>query len=742
MKKLFTIVLALAAATAAARQKAGKPTLNSLRVKSPGDITVKADYMSASKQTGEMTATGHVDAVAAPYRFLADSVTRSSTGLYTMDRAHATTCTNDLCHLHWSVQGDIRYQDKESIVLKDVKLRYLGVPVAYLPYWYYPLNTDYGVRVTPGYTSRWGAYLLTGYVYNLYNENHPDGLGLGGSTYVDFRARNGVALGQTVRWRLGEFGKGRFKFYHAWDEHHDKYDHSWDTGKRLYSHWGSKVDRERYRFLLEHEAELTERDSLKLHAQYVSDSHFLHDFFRRDETNESIPVNELWYEHRENDYAAGASVGGPVNRFYGGTARLPEAWLSVQPQPVFDTIVNYEATLRAGYLNRNAARYSTDDLPFAYVPYIGENGRGADYQAFRMDTHHRFTVPFKIEDVVSVVPRAGYRLTYWSNSGERDSGYTAASGDDMYRQIAELGATVSARGTAWLNDDWRHTLEPYVDYTFQAADFSRGKSRRAYVFDAFDRSADWLDQFGFEGRTLPYSWHGVRPGIRNLFQKRDSNGILRTFLDVDFYAAIPFTDKDGYGRDEGVLKGYAKDWKYGPYSKRSSVVPGARVRFTPAKDVTLGARVEYDADNDKFAYADVALKHKVCESFSWHASYIGRDSRIWDYLAAPEEELANGNADRWNWALSNVVELGFENEPVHFFAWAPYVRWDVRRNDLEECGLRFDFLTDCIGYRIAYVHEDSYTRIDGSRESSEDRVMLYLYLRALGDSNGLEAARF
>ena len=733
----------MAAAGVFARQKADKPSLNSLRVKQPGDLEVRAQYMAASRLTGEFSATGGVEAVAMPYRFLADSVTRDANGRYVLDDAHATTCTNALDHLHWSVKGNIVYQDKESLTLRNVTLHWLGMPVGWLPFWYQPLNTHYGVRVTPGYTSRWGGYLLTGYVYNLYNEGGKDGLGLGGSTYADFRTRNGAAVGQTVRWRLGEFGRGSFKFYHAWDDHYDKYKHSWDTGKRLYSHWGSRVDHERYRFLLEHDAELTERDSLKLHAQYVSDSHFLHDFFRHDETNESIPANEVWYEHRENDWSLGASVSGPVNRFYGGTARLPEAWAAFAPQPVFDTPVIYEATLRAGYLDRNAARYSTGDSAFAYMPYIGENGKGADYQAFRMDTYHRITLPLKIEDVLSIVPRAGYRLTYWSDSGARESGYTSASGDAICRQIAEIGFTASARASAWLSESIRHTVEPYLDYTFQSADFSKGKRNRAYVFDAYDRSADWLDQFGFDGRTLPYSWHGIRPGIRNLFQQRDSTGILRTLADIDIYAAIPFMDKSTYGRDAGSLKGYSKDWKYSPYSEASSIVPGIRTRFNAWRDVTFGARAEYDCDHSKVAYADVALKHRVTDRFSWHASYIGRDSRIWDYLASPSEELAHGNTDRWNYSLSNVIELGFEHEiPGDFLAWAPYIRWDVRRNDIEETGVRIDFLTDCIGYRIAYVHEDSYTRIDGSRESSEDRVMLYIFLRALGEGSALEAARF
>ena len=749
MKKAIMLVALFGAAALFARDKRDNPALSALKLKTVNDIEFKADSLSANRQTGEIEAKGSVTAISEPYRVHTDRVTRSSDGLYDFGHAFATTCTNDCDHLHWSVHGEIKYQDKKFVKLKDMVLKWYGIPIAWLPYWYYPLDTDYGVRVLPGYTSKWGPYILTGYVYNIYGESSGTGPGLGGSTYADFRLRNGVAVGQTVRWSMGDLGKGRFKAYYAWDERYDKYKDSWDTGHRMYSHWGSRVKRERYRLFLEHDAELTERDTVKIHAQYLSDSHFLHDFFRRDETYEVIPANEMWYEHRENEWSTGASVSGPVNRFYGGTQRLPEAWVAINPMPLFEVpwfeearSVNYESQTRVGYMNRNPAVYSTDDKAFKYTPYIGENGRGADYQAFRVDTNHRFTLPIKFADVLSFVPRAGYRVTYWSDSGSADSDYCSHSGDAMTRQIAEVGFTLDARATGWLSDDWRHTFEPYLDYSLQEAWLTGDSRRRYYAFDTYDRSADWLDQFGFDGRGLPYSWHGIRPGIRNTFQRRDENGILRTVLDTDFYVAVPFQDESYYGRDDGALKGFAKDQKYGQYARRECVVPGYMMRYRPSKDLTFGARVEYDTDANKFAYADVALKHRVTKDFNWYLSYIGRDSRVWDYLAAPDEDLEKGNTDRWNYVLSNVIGIGFDHQICESLAWGPFFRYDARRNEAEQAGVKFDILTDCIGYRVEYVHEDGYTRIDGSHESMEDRVMFYIYLRALGPNSMLDLVRF
>ena len=423
-----------------------------------GDIKIEAKYLSASRQTGTLSATGKVVATAAPYRLHTDAAHRGEDGHYSFaPDTMMTTCSNELDHLHWRLTGEFHYLENRAAIVKNAWAYLFDVPVLWVPYWYYPLNTDYGLRVMPGYTSRWGGYLLTGYVYDIWNEGKGKGASLGGSTYADFRTRNGFALGQTVRWNLADYGKGKFKVYHAWDLNEDRYSDHWSDHKRNYRNWGSDVDRERYGLKLEHYADLTERDTLRAQATYYSDSWFRRDFYRNEERGESIPVNEVAYEHRELSWASGASVSGPVNDFYGGTARLPEGWFTVSPQPIWDLPVNYESQTRAGYLNRNFAEYrgATDNM-FRYVPYLGPDGRSADYQAFRADTSHRVTVPFKIWDFLSVVPRATYHGTYWSDSGSRSAfadGRSKASGDGIYRNIAEFGFTAAARGSAWLNDN-------------------------------------------------------------------------------------------------------------------------------------------------------------------------------------------------------------------------------------------------------------------------------------------------
>ena len=121
-------------------------------------------------------------------------------------------------------------------------------------------------------------------------------------------------------------------------------------------------------------------------------------------------------------------------------------------------------------------------------------------------------------------------------------------------------------------------------------------------------------------------------------------------------------------------------------------------------------------------------------NFSWHAGYIGRDHRTWDYVPS----LYN----RYNWAKSNIARLGFEHGVCDWLAWGPYIRYDCRRNEVDEIGTWVDFMTDCLAFRIQFEYENDYRRIDGSHHDDDLRVVFFLYLRAFGPSSMLDLGRF
>ena len=717
-----------------------------------GTLTVTADRMAADNKTGTLVATGHVRAVTspigradksgarpAPVSLLAELVEKDGDEYRFAGPTAITTCTNDAHALHWQASGNVVYKEHGYVEATDMTLYAFGIPVMWFPYWYQPLDTNYGWRVTPGYTSRWGAYLLSKFVYGIYGSFAPGEIGLYGASRLDLRSKNGIAVGQSLHWQLGDVGKGLFKVYYAWDQNADTYDKHWSTGRNWrYSNWGSEVPDERYGLMLEHRWQ-GERDVVRLQGAYYSDSYFQRDFLREGlfgSSNRFVDQygNELAWERAENSFGAGVSVSGPLNDFYGGTSRLPEFYFDVAPQPVFALPVNYESATRIGYLNRNYAKRgdSQTDTVYRYDP-----GEWADFQAFRADTYHRLAAPLRCADVVSVVPRIGFRATYWSETGyDNVDGYgRALEAGDAGRTIFEFGTTFSARGTGRLGDSWLHTLEPYLDVLAQEAHYEGlADGSRPYVFDSVDASRDWLDQFAGRSRNLPYSWYGITPGLRNVFKKSADDGSTRTMLDLDLYASVQFNDTSWTGG--GRYHRLASDPAEPNYGRRAgTVVPGMRARWFVDEDASLSARIEYDCQDDALAYADIAWRQQVEKNLSYYVTYASRDHRAWDFSSAPHNPAVVRNED-FNWAKFGFFEIGVEHEFCDALAWGPFVRWDCREGEVDEVGSWFDIRTDCLGLRFSLSYENDYSRIDGSRADDDWRFGVYVYLRALGPGSG------
>ena len=164
-------------------------------------MTFTADRIAADNVTRALTATGHVVAAAAPLILRAESLSRDRDGLM-LFRAPtcATTCTNDVGHTHWNVTGEVEYRERDYVILRDMWVSFYEIPIFWLPYMYYPLDTDCGFSWMPGYTGHWGAYLLTKYAYHLLGdpEHEETSRWLTGATRLDLRYRQGVAVGEDL----------------------------------------------------------------------------------------------------------------------------------------------------------------------------------------------------------------------------------------------------------------------------------------------------------------------------------------------------------------------------------------------------------------------------------------------------------------------------------------------------------------------------------------------------------------
>ena len=702
-------------------------------------MTFTADRIAADGVTRALTATGHIEAVSGVVKVRGELMTRDADGTMVFhDPTCATTCSNAVGHTHWNVSGEVEYKDKSHVILRNAWLKFYEIPVFWLPYMYYPLNTtDCGFSWMPGYMGRWGGYLLTRYAYHLLGdpEHRSDTYWLKAATRFDLRYRQGLAFGEDLNWNLGDFGRGSFNVYYAWDRDAEDY-YGTDSGAYSDSYhslnWESPVESDRYSFNFTHQLDPTERDTVRIRASAYSDSSFRDDFERRTMLNWREPQigyrnSGVFWEHVENEIAFGAEVSGRLNDFYAMTDRLPELYFDVNPLPVFGLPVNYESENRIGYLRRNPAEYGRGDpmSVYSFAP-----GRWASYEAFRFDTYHRLSAPFRtLGDVLSVVPRLGYHGTFWGESGKDNlTGWGAAENDGQaFRSILEGGVTFAGRGTGLVGDGWRHTVEPYLDILAQEAWLSG--SGRPYVFDSLDASVMWEDQFAGRARNLPYSYYGATPGLRNAWGKSDERGNFREVVDFDVYAALQFNATDHLGTDDAHKLAEVGRPNYGKHA--GFVSPGARFRWNPNEDISLFGRAEYDSDNNRIAVADAGLAYKLSDAFTYNVGYALRDFRSWDFSSAP---YAPGQmtSDEFNYARMHFINISCGNQPLDWFAWGPFVRWDIRENELDRIGSWFDYLTDCLGFRLIVEYENSYTRIDGYEREDDWSVGFYIYLRAFG----------
>ena len=293
------------------------------------------------------------------------------------------------------------------------------------------------------------------------------------------------------------------------------------------------IDSDRYWARLTDRHNLSDRDYLITTAHYLSDKWLLHDFFDDEYQRNVQPENRVTLTHRGDRYSAGLELNARLNDFYNNVNRLPEAFLDFNRQQVFGTPFYYEGENTASYLERVYNKHSTNNMP-------------EDFDAFRVDTRHMLSLPLRAMGFLSIVPRAGYRGTYYSktkvthvftnvapvtNTLGAVVGVTNkisrsySDGDAIWRNLPEFGAETSFkafgelyRGPVGLEDgdrDLRHVFEPYADYTRRLE--PNVEPRELWQFDDIDKLSET---------------NTIRIGLRNYLQTR-RKGAAHDLIYVD-----------------------------------------------------------------------------------------------------------------------------------------------------------------------------------------------------------------
>jgi hypothetical protein len=418
----------------------------------------------------------------------------------------------------------------------------------------------------------------------------------------------------------------------------------------------------------------------------VSDDALLHDFFQAQYKQSAQPENVASYTHREDVWASGVTVSGPLNGFYDGVSRAPEGWLNVMPQEILPGIY-YESQNRAGYLLKQSE-------PQSFL-------RAAEYDTLRADTAHRVTAPLTLGDTVNVTPRAGYRGTYYRDAWDTDDGEV--------RNLFELGVETSMKAYGSF-DDMRHIFEPYVEYSYipRSKDLETGD---VYSFDRYDVAQEWRDQFGFDGLSAPREWNGFRTGFRNTFQERTDQG-MRTFLDTDVYGACTLTEKDS-----------PAGWQ----------IAGWDVAYMPWRGVRVDVEGEYDTRDTQLRQADARIQW-AAQRWHFSAGYLYRceppnpdadqpDRRLYDLWLAPDD-LASVFMTDAHRTLSTIWAVGFNT------------RTDLKETQLQEIGTYVQYSLDCMAFQLRFAYKPAMTLEDGTERDADYKVALMAWLlTGEGDPN-------
>lgn len=669
-----------------------------VRFDSGTGVTWQGEAIDFNHRTGEgLIGTGILKA--GLFTVLSDVMVRDEMGVNHAHNATVTTCTNDMDSWHWCVTGDARYKEQEFIELKDGSGKLFGLPLLWMPYFYRDLNTHYGWRIMPGYSSKWGAYLKTAYVYPIAGTAESEA-SLYGKTALDLRSEYGVGVGQELTWRTDALNQwGRLSVYYA---NHQEDQKAEDVN------WNSSYDEHRWSVGLTERLEFSPRDTFTLTGELLSDSQFLSDYKELSLRASSQPQAIANYEHRENGWVASVAAAGPLRSFYAGTQRLPEVRFDILPKPLLGIEkLYYESQNSVGYFRRQPAKYDGVLLePFRY-----QVGNWAYYDTFRLDTRHMVRRPFELAEGITLTPRAGWRGTYWGDS---------AGDGSLFRSLFEFGARLQAR--YWKDyDSVRHTFIPYIDFTY-ASDALEDAKDQPYAFDRTDRFYEWRDRYGGDGTGLTQGYTGTRFGLKNILRRRTLLG-FEDLLDFDLYGVWVFDSQDNWVRWEGREQpGRNPSWtgQYAPervHEEDGLRVIGLNGSFSPTKAFTVATDYQYDPEYSRTAFWDINLRLRL-KKLTVYTGYLYRKHMLYDYYWA-------------DLVRSDVLYGGFIHTLTDTVDWSLYARWNIEESDMEEVGGFVQYNLDCISLRLLTAYLPSYDSADGYKHDSDFRVSFSAWLRAL-----------
>ncbi len=302
---------------------------------------------------------------------------------YIAKDGYITTC--DLPKPHYRIEAkEVRIYLDDKIVMKHMVFYVGKVPLAYFPYYVYPLD-DNRPRVTiiPGHSSDWGSYVLSAWRY-YFNE------GARGRLHIDYRERKNWAEGIDYDYITQNFGQGTARVYYT--DERDK-----DKSGNLLKEW------ERYRGQLRHRWRMDKDTTATLEYHKLSDINVIKDYFYKEYEKDRAPDSYFSIIRTMPWYSLSLFSQKRVNRFFTKVERLPEIKLDVRKKRLGDTRFYYKGETALVNLNKKLAN----------------SEENSDIEANRLDACNEVSYVTKLPgwfNFIGFAPYAGTRQTYYSKN--------------------------------------------------------------------------------------------------------------------------------------------------------------------------------------------------------------------------------------------------------------------------------------------------------------------------------------
>ncbi len=324
-----------------------------------------------------------------PLRFRALSLRAPSLSEFRVTDALFTT--DDSSEPDFRIKArSVRIYPDSRVIFSNTTVYIGNVPVFWFPYLFaYTNNTGFQFR--PGYDSRWGYFLLTGYSF-------PIGTGgkVLGTVNADYRTELGFGTGFDAVFQFGKDDRsfGNFRSYYAYDINPE--DQVGGPGEPPES-----GDHDRYRITFQNRLFVTDDIYATFDINKLSDIDFLEDYFPNEFRVDPQPDTYISLTKWSEFYTLTLLTRFRVNDFFQTTERLPELALDIKQHQIFGLPVYYDGETSAGNYRRLFPDGTIDP----------------NYESARFDTFHQLSYPKTYFGWLSLIPRVGVRGTYYSRTG-------------------------------------------------------------------------------------------------------------------------------------------------------------------------------------------------------------------------------------------------------------------------------------------------------------------------------------